>query len=567
MPGLPATGELSYNGIEFDGATHITVGVEFVYDEAGRTVIAHKHLITVTAIVADNDGLDVTLEDIRRKLGEAGGKLRFINKGFGKDLKITSAGRLRDVTSGPNPKELSWVPLGDDKSAQIVWSVEVTVAMCRSPAGARVLGVMALNYSTTYSIDEHGDTTRTLAGYIQIAQNVVNRRPRDTADRYRDHFAPRGLAGFKRQQEWALNFAHSRVDFVITDAQIPSPNPYPVGIVNIDARHRVSWRRGRNGLRYFNTISATISPEARLSGAQAWGVFLSIVIKRMTTSVRRGKSIFLEALEVEEGIFTRNHNFSATYRFLSSIQDFIGDSGLWTPFRENNWEAWTASLDNSMFHPRGNRRLRDIPGNDVIMSLCESPAAVAVNNQQRFQNFVTPVSSPGVASPGLRNVRPPPEQSYMEYDSVIIPEQRQPAVQQSILQEVEDLAPAQWLLETPLNPPGKFSLPVSNTIPDVIQVGSSASYRVRLVGHAKRAGYEIPKPAIVKWGTQSVTLVRGIFPQRVVGNFFGIPVFEAMWDIEYLVGSSPGTVGPLSDPHENVNAPLGTASVPLGTTT
>ncbi len=567
MPGLPATGELSYNGYEFDGATHIKVGVEFVYDEAGRTIIAHKHLITVTAIVADNDALDVTLEDIRRKLGESGKNLTFINKGFGKDLKVTPSGNTRDVTSGPNPKELSWVPLGDDKSAQIVWSIEVDVIVCSSGGSRRSRGVMALNYSTTFSINAHGDTTRTLAGYIQIEQNVVNRRPRDTADRYRDRFAPRGLAGFTREQEWAVNFAHSRIDFVITDTQIPSPNPYPVGIVNIDARHRVSWRRGRGGLKYFNTISATISPEARLSGAQAWGVFLSIVIKRMTTSVQRGKSVFLEALEVEEGIFSRNHNFSATYRFLSSIQDFIGDAGLWTPLG-TNWELWTASLDNSMFHPRGNRRLRDIPGNDVIMSLCESPATVSVNNRQAFQEFLTPVASPGAASPGLRNVRPPPEQSYRKYTSRIIPEQRQPAVQQSMLQEIEDLAPGQWLLEPAVNPPSKFALPVSSkTIPDVIQVGSSASYRVRLVGEASRAGYEIPKPAIVKWGTQGVTLVRGVFPQWVSGNYFGVPVFDAMWDIEYLVGGSPGITGPLSDPHELVNAPLGIASVPLGTST
>ncbi len=309
MPGLPATGELSYNGHKFDGATHIKVDVEFVYDDANRSIIAHKHLITATAIVADDDGLGVTLEDIRRKLGEAGKNLTFINKGFGKDLKITPAGQTRDVMSGPHPKELSWVPLGDDKSAQIVWSVEVTVAICGSAGAARKLGVMALNYSTTYSIDSAGDTTRVLAGYIQIAQNVVNRRPRDTADRYRDHFTPRALAGFEREHEWVLNFAHSRVDFVIKDTQIPSKNPYPIGIVNIDAKHRVSWRRGRSGVRYFNTISASITPEARLSGAQAWGVFLSIVIKRMQISVQRGKSVFLDALEVEEGIFTRNHNF------------------------------------------------------------------------------------------------------------------------------------------------------------------------------------------------------------------------------------------------------------------
>ena len=159
MPGLPATGELSYNGYEFDGATHIKVDLEFVYDEAGRTIIAHKHLITVTAVVEDGDGLDSTLENIRRRLGESGKNLKFVNKGFGKDLKVTPSGVTRDVTSGPNPKELSWVSLGDDKSAQIVWSVEVDVVVCGSGGARRSRGVMALNYSTTFLINEHGDTT------------------------------------------------------------------------------------------------------------------------------------------------------------------------------------------------------------------------------------------------------------------------------------------------------------------------------------------------------------------------------------------------------------------------
>ena len=91
MVGLPATGELSYNGYLFDGATHIEAAVEFVYDDAGRTIIAHRHTITVDAIVADDSDLDGEVLNIRQRLGEAGKKLTFISKGFGDDLR---AGRL-----------------------------------------------------------------------------------------------------------------------------------------------------------------------------------------------------------------------------------------------------------------------------------------------------------------------------------------------------------------------------------------------------------------------------------------------------------------------------------------
>ena len=30
--------------------------------------------------------------------------------------------------------------------------------------------------------------------------------------------------------------------------------------------------------------------------------------------------------------------------------------------------------------------------------------------------------------------------------------------------------------------------------------------------------------------------------QRIIADFFGIPVYEAMWDVEYLISESPGRV-------------------------
>lgn len=555
MPGLPATGELSYNGYTFDGATHIEVQVNFVYDDAGRTIVAHKHTIKVEAVISNDKDLDSDIEDIRKRLGEPGKELTFINKGFGDDLKITPTGTTRDVMKGPLPKELSWSPLGDNKSAGIVWQVETTVSICKRP---RSQGVLAINYGTDYVIDPAGDTIRTLKGYIQIAQQSVALRPADTVDRYRDAFAPAGISGFKREQSWSISLDKSRVNFVITDTQIASVNPYPPGIVNISANHRQSWRRGASGLTFRNTISARITPEARLSGAQAWQVFLTIVIQRMAWAKRRGQAIFLDALEVEEGIFSRTHNFSVSYRMLSSIKDFIGDSGMWRAVG-TNWDLWRASLSHSMFHNRGNARLRDVRNNDILVSLCESPgiANINPNNRQEFQNLLTPIKP---SSPGLKNERPPKNKSYIAYDSVIIPSRERPVVRQSIIQDIERLDPS-WLLEPVTDfPPEDFRFETSSSVkPDVIQTGGSSRYSVRLVGRAKRAGYKIARPAILKVGDQPVTEVRSWFPQRVEGNYFGVPVYEALWDIEYILGQSPGRVDPLSNEQEQANASVASA--------
>lgn len=66
MPGLPATGELTYNGYTFDGATHIDVETQFLYDDADRVVTGHRYTIRVSAIVHDDNGLDQDLESIRQ---------------------------------------------------------------------------------------------------------------------------------------------------------------------------------------------------------------------------------------------------------------------------------------------------------------------------------------------------------------------------------------------------------------------------------------------------------------------------------------------------------------------
>ena len=51
MPGLAATGTLAYNGYTFDGATQIDVKTEFVLEDAGRSIKAHRHTITVHKVI------------------------------------------------------------------------------------------------------------------------------------------------------------------------------------------------------------------------------------------------------------------------------------------------------------------------------------------------------------------------------------------------------------------------------------------------------------------------------------------------------------------------------------
>lgn len=548
MPGLPSTGELSYNGYEFDGASKITANVEFLLDEAQRVVIAHFHTIKVNAIIANDKGLDGDMEDIRERLGEAGKTLRFVNKGFGDDLTVKSRnifgggrGRVSDVTNGPFPKILSWAPLGDDRAAQIEWQVTVTVPICVG-GSPHFQGVMALNYGVDYKIDRHGDTTRVLSGYIQIAQQS-GLRAGDTADRYRHFFAPAGIHGFGRQQTWSVSLDKARIDFVITDTQIPTPNAYPEGITDITATHRSSWRLANNSARYFQTITASITPEAGLPGDRAWQVFRELVNRRMAHSKSKGKPPFLISLDVEENIFGRTHNFSATYRILSSISDFIGDSGMWKPL-DDKWGRWVTSLGNSMFNDRGHARLKDIAQNDIVVSLCSTVPVISPNNLQEFR-FKT------VSSPGLKNERPPKDKSFYDYDSRVVPYRSDAVVRQSIIQSPGKVDP-NWLIDPPQDPPpDDFRFEDKGGIADVIQEGGRGRYGVSLWGRAKRAGYPIARPSILKIGDTTVHEQSARFMHRIIGNFFDIPVYEAMWMVDYIVPQSPSRVGNLNNEEDD----------------
>lgn len=550
MPGLPATGELSYNGYEFDGASKIVVNVEFLLDDAQRVVIAHFHTIRVRAVLANDTDLDGDMENIRERLGEAGKELKFVNKGFGDDLTVKSGttsagsgGRAVDVTKGPFPKILSWEPLGDDRAAEIEWEVTVTVPVC---VGGRpsYQGVMALNYGADYQINKHGDTTRTLAGYIQIAQKS-GRAAQDSADRYRESFSPAPLHGFTRQQTWSLSLDKARIDFVITDTQVPTTNPYPQGVTDITASHSESWRQANNSARYFNTITANITLEPGLSGDRAWQVFRDLVNQRMSLSKAKGKPPFLISLNVEESIFSRTHNFSATYRILSSISDFIGDSGMWRPIG-TNWTAWITSLGQSVFNKeaRGAARLKDIPQNDIVVSLCPKGPTIHPNNLQEFRvrKFT---------SPGMKNERPPREKSYYEFESWIEPVRHYSTVRQAIIQSPGDTK-SNWPLDQPPDtPPDDFNFGDKGGVPDVIQEGGRGRYGVALKGRAKRAGYPIARPSLLKFGDQTVHEQAARFMQRIIGDFFGIPVYEAMWDVNYIVTGSPGFVSNLEPEGED----------------
>jgi hypothetical protein len=531
MVGLPATGELSYNGVVFGGDARIEVQVNFLLDDAKISVKAHEITITVRTVIVDDTNTDPELTTARRRLGQSGKTLVFTGKGFG-NIRVGPGG-VPDLSHGPTPKVLLWSPIGDNKAVEIEWQVTTVIASCLS--SARTRGIESMNWSMSFSHDEAGDTTRTITGYIEIALNKIGH---ETADDYLGFFVAPPLPGFKRTRQRDISPDQKRLNFSITDTQIPSFNVFPKHVIDISGTHRVSWRLGKTGNLPVASINVTIEPEANVPAAAAWNVFLEIAKAR----IGQRKKIFITGLELEENLFGRPQSFRIEYKFKSSLRGILARTGLWRPL-PGSWSLWARSLEQSMFSPRGGSQLRDIAANHVIVDLCSPQTETGVNNRQKT---VYPPSRPTAT---IKNEKPTPEDSYLEYENDVYSGRRRPVTIQSPLQSQDkddlgsydplkmsasSIGPADYGSETGIEP-------------DIIQVGGASRYSIRMAGRAVRVGYQIARPHLKSVGSQTPVEVNQWFVQRELDEMFGVPVYIAMWMVDYAIPASPGVVPTLPD--------------------
>lgn len=549
---LAALGTLEYNGYAFDGTSKISVSVEFVPDDSGRTVVYHRHTIRVLAVVQGDSGTTAEMLNIRQRLGEQGRELRFTGRGFGDDLIVNAgAGGLRDVKWGPCPKVIRWEPIAHFRAGEIEWEIVTCVPICDTGI-QRWVGLMGLNYDVSFSIDERGYTTRTINGYIEIAQTRLGRLVPDTADAYLAAYTTPIPSGFRRSQTRHLSSDKSRLDFSITDTQIPSPNAFPPGVVDIQCRHRTGWRKGSGLVR--NVISAEIEVAPNMPNAFALIVFVNIANQRLNVaraavgqaiSVMGGQTnatgiVLMDEFQIDEDVFGRRSSFSLGYQVPSSLAQFMFDCGLWQVL-PTNWIDWHNSIALGQSQ-RGWAGMLHSANTDSIQDLCAPIQQLSQNNYQNQGTTNRPSLLP------IRNVRPDPKNSWLKYTNRIQTYRDRAVVRQRILQAKDDDQ-----LPFEVNGTTGMVYPASGGIDDVIQEGARGSYYVTMIGRAARAGWEIPRPKYATVGTIAATEIGGEFEQAITGNWFGVPIYQAVWNLRYALPNSPGSVKLLSNTREHLN--------------
>jgi hypothetical protein len=186
--------------------------------------------------------------------------------------------------------------------------------------------------------------------------------------------------------------------------------------------------------------------------------------------------------------------------------------------------------------------MRDIAANDVIVDLCGTQAVTSPNNLTKA-SFRSPGESEAINP--LKNTTPDPSYSWMEYDHAAIPYRQSPVVRQRHLQAPTQTDQGSYDLDvigTPLSDLANYGHNTAGSIPDTLHQGGAASYGVRYIGKAQRAGHEIPRPKAVKVGNQTPIEIANRFIQKRVASFFGVGVYAAAWVIDYALPSNPGRV-------------------------
>jgi hypothetical protein len=536
-------GTVAYNGFEFKGAYHIDVNSMDQLDTAGRTVIYTAHTLTVRAVLADAANTDAEMQAIHLLLSKQGGTLVLTTKGFGSPLVLTPASN--DVLFGPIPKVLSWRPLGANRACQITWQCTFHTVECGSSKPLR--GALAANYSVSIGINNHGDTTRTIAGYVQVANSRIGRIIVQNPENFRTFIHGRVPLGFKREQRYQFNEAKNRVDFTLIDTKIPTHhNAYPIYMVEADGEHTISWSANTRR-RLHNTLRFTLTPRADISQTECWIVALHILDEKMRVQRDakndKGKpsTTLVKSFDIKEDLWGRPVSMSFSWWHLHCINDFIKDSGLFKPLPETSgsgvgtWEQWRKAMESWAHFAYGNDEWRLGANDDKVIDLCGGQTPLQINDKVLNWNIQARVPIE------LSNQVPEAQNSMIDFGNNILTNVSRASVQQAILQQPDQQTGTDNLLLTSFPDFGNGG----NSISAVLQQAGSGLYQGFVRGFAIRAGHPVPKPNIQQVGSQVAVETAGSFQQAVVDNLLGIPIYRAAWSIVYMLKNAPGIVKPL----------------------
>ena len=549
--GLDAVGLFSYNEISIGGAERLTVKAAPVYDDAGRTVSYVTYTITVTGIIVPT-GLDETTDNaidaLRDGLMTPGQRLIVKTKGFG-TLDVNAGGLVQDVAWGPKPVELSIEPIGSNKAMAVTFTITTSIPACPGGTVSTYTGIMAGGYTVQIAVNEFGLITRTITGYILIAQTRVGGMALESADAYLDKVQFDAMPGYKRTHTRTISQDRNRLDFTITDSQIASRNPYPKGAAAIKGTHTVSWTRGaKQSAKMRNAMALELTPKCTLDAEAAYLMMLGIIAKRR----KAAKVTILESLEIRENLFGLPVSVSAVWTTLGKVDQIAKITGLFTRADDTTWKQHVKSMEDAQRFG-GASNYTDVFKPELLIDLC-TPESDQGSTTDPLEPRQDQYRKDNVTD-SVKNYQPSSEESWVQFDevyfihgdtwvSVHVPVQKSGG---PVPNDITQPTNPNFDVENPNNDNG--------TAADLLQRPAKPTYRATVMGAARRAGHPIPKPTRTTIGKANAVELRHKFSMNKVDELFGVPVYQAQWAIEYALDQQPGEIDAPADIQQLAGAP------------
>lgn len=559
---LTAVGTCSYNGYTFSEYSEtMSIDLTPVMDQAGRTVVYVVWAITMRdRIFGTADAVNTAMNDIQSKLTAQGGALAFAFKGYG-DLNVNAGGFKKDVVWGPKVRGLKIRLLGRDMATEILWTVEVAVPQCTSPAAQQFSNQpLEINYRVTYSQDSSGYARRTVSGHIRIVQTraaVNNMALTDNADSYRHRIVPESPNFFRRiNADFTLDESKCRLDYTIVDEEMP-PNVPPPGIVQASATHSLQTNSTYSG-QYTATLSATYEIAKDQNPQTAYFYFLRLYADRFGKAQANARYAGKQGAVIPRGLsFSESEIYgrtkaqcSATYTVTCDKRSFLAASGLWMPIPDSNYALWRQSMRTALFGVRaggfGNLIFQN--SDDIVVDLCHT------NYPSLAAGAIAPFPGGGGAvAAAVDAYIPDPNSSFLDYqlavrvdmDNHIVEMKHLPLnlvnTQGSLSNDVALSSPTD---AKRLDNPAYTTLPYGGSAKiSTSQRRVYPSIAVTLTGRAVRVGYQIDLPTISSFmGTSAIPANRegeNFFEHAIVAVWFGVPVVAARWSQRYIVENMP----------------------------
>jgi hypothetical protein len=562
-----------YNNVNITDITKSRVKSTPVYNAQETAVKYVEHTIEIEAIVTPDsyenehelepeDSTDIPLEWLRKRLLEPRGDLDYYDKGFGRDFSISySQNRFekQSVDYGPKPTVLMFETMGCNKAARIAWTCTVRIPEC---SNAYFKGLCEFWVTSSLNIKKNGYQKLTRTGKIEIMEggDKINTHLSNTFRPYvLSLLSTNTMPAYHLEQDYKFSPDDRVCDFTQTYTEIESTNPYPTGVVEIDATHEMSSKLMPGNpfeagyKTWTNTMDCNITLRPGVPKTKAWAIFSTLAAERVGQSIEpifktKNKKIvervrvpYILSLNIQEDIFADSTSFTVVWvSAANDIRTILTKSGMFKPVQSTNWLDWEQDMRLNAQNPYGRYLITDLGNTTAIIDPCNQsgPASYPKTRRTGDNPYVIPIFNP----------KPPPkESSWADYQTKVEIKAKAATKSHRRYKDVDEI-------ETRSTSPNSTSDKTQFYIPRTFhrnlksddyhhQDFGNDKFTATLRGYAIRIGYPTTPPEIVSVGNQPVRISdeETMISDQQLTSGYQDSIHLTMWNIVYEILGSPYT--------------------------